>query len=160
LRPARLLDLLSEAFCLWASSPRVTPRPRQIATEGGDFLLGRDFHPLVRCTFHGALTLGAHAAQLAEATRGCERLDFPGPSWGSRKACGNLGGSVCAGGRGEWRSTQRSCFEWSPQFRSEVARQETPSDGGQLVGIGSTLSPEACREASALHHRILRLLHR
>jgi hypothetical protein len=34
LRPASLLDLLSEAFCLWASSPRVTPRPRQIATEG------------------------------------------------------------------------------------------------------------------------------
>ena len=60
LRPAGLLDLLSEAFCLWASSPRVTPRPRQIATEGVDFLLGRDFHPLVRCTFHGARTLGAH----------------------------------------------------------------------------------------------------
>jgi hypothetical protein len=67
LRPARLLDLLSEAFCLWASSPRVTPRPRQIATEGVDFLLGRDFHPLVRCTFHGALTLGAHAAQQGQS---------------------------------------------------------------------------------------------
>jgi hypothetical protein len=40
-----------EAFCLWASSPRVAPRPRQIATEGVDFLLGRDFHPLVKCTF-------------------------------------------------------------------------------------------------------------
>ena len=40
-----------EAFCLWASSPRVAPRPRQIATEGVDFLLGRDFHPLARYTF-------------------------------------------------------------------------------------------------------------
>ena len=49
-----------EAFCLWASSPRVAPCPRQIATEGVDFLLGRDFHPLVKCTFHGARTLGAH----------------------------------------------------------------------------------------------------
>jgi len=40
-----------EAFCLWASSPSVTRRPRQIATEGVDFLLGRDLHPLVKCTF-------------------------------------------------------------------------------------------------------------
>jgi hypothetical protein len=50
-----------EAFCLWASSPGVTSRPRQIATEGVDFLLGRDFHPLVKCTF----TAHAHTGHMS-----------------------------------------------------------------------------------------------
>ncbi|AKF85438.1 hypothetical protein MFUL124B02_12805 [Myxococcus fulvus 124B02] len=51
MRPARSLDLPSEAVFLWASSPSVTHRLRQIATEGDDFLLGWDFHLQVRGTF-------------------------------------------------------------------------------------------------------------
>jgi hypothetical protein len=89
LRPTGSLDLLSEAFCLWASSPPVTRRPRQIATEGDDLLLGRDFHPLVRCTF----TAHAHWGHM-RPTRGNPLTDASGPSspvsQGSREARGRL----------------------------------------------------------------------
>src|SRR4051812_12094559 len=51
LRPACLLSLLSEAFCLGASSASVARRPCPIATEVHRQFLGRDFHPLVECAF-------------------------------------------------------------------------------------------------------------
>ncbi len=42
----------------WASAQRVTPLHRPMASEAHRQFLGRDFHPLVTCTFHGAPKFG------------------------------------------------------------------------------------------------------